>query len=86
MPIDLDTALDAAWTLCAPERDKSQPFPRGFWPDVARVAGQMIVQDTLEPVLNFQPTHCGRGGFESPKTKDKKRLGEAILNDIEGLF
>lgn len=86
MAIDLDTALEEAWTICAPDRDKSQPFPRGFWPDVARVAGQIIVQNSLTPVLNFTPTHCGRGGFESPKTKDKKRLGEAILSDIENLL
>jgi hypothetical protein len=84
--LTVDEALAAAWTHCAPSRDKSIPFPRGFWPDVARVAVEMIVQDTTEPNLSFTPTKCRRGGFEAPKTKDKKKIAESILNDLEGLF
>ena len=84
--LTVDKALSAAWTFCAPERDKAMPFPRGFWPDVARVAAEMMAQDTLEPNLNFTPTKCSRGGFERPKTKDKKKLTESILSDIENLI
>jgi hypothetical protein len=40
----------------------------------------------LEPVLDFKPTMCQRGGFERPRIKDKAKLGEAILADIEGLI
>lgn len=81
-----DEILSAAWSHCAPSRDKAISFPRGFWPDVARVAVEMALQQTLEPYLDFIPTKCARGGFESPKKKDKKKLAESILNDIEGLF
>lgn len=80
-----DEILEAAWTHCAPGREKSIPFPRGFWPDVARVAVEMALQDTLEPNLDFTPTHSSRGGFEQPKKKDKKKLAESILNDLEGI-
>lgn len=81
-----EEALSAAWTYCAPSRSKEFNFPRGFWPDVARVAVEMVVQDTFEPSLDFIPTTCSRGGFERPKVKDKKKLGEAILNDLQGMF
>lgn len=85
MPITVDEALSAAWTYCAPNRDKQYSFPTGFWPDVARVAVEMYAQQTLEPKLNFTPTKCSRGGFESPKKKDKKKIAESILNDIQGI-
>lgn len=58
-------------------------FPRGFWPDVARVAVEMAKQDTLTPVLDFRPTHCSRGGFEQPKQKDKRKIGDSILESFE---
>lgn len=83
--IETDVALRAAWKLCAPTAN-TEHFPRGFWPDVARVACEIIRQNTLEPVLDFKPTKCTRGGFESPKVKDKKKLSESILNDLEELF
>lgn len=78
--------LIAAWKRCAPSADVSKGFPRGFWPDVARVAVEMQRQGTLEPVLDFEPTPCSRGGFEAPKVKDKKKLAESILNDLQGMF
>lgn len=78
-----DEILAAAWTHCAPSREQSVTFPRGFWPDVARVAVEMALQQTLEPQLDFRPTQCGRGGFEKPKVKDKAKLAESILQDIE---
>ena len=81
-----EEALSAAWTYCAPGRSQQQHFPRGFWPDVARVAVEMLAQDTTEPNLSFTPTKCSRGGFENPKPKNKKKLGDAILNDMQGLF
>ena len=81
-----DEILKAAWKLCAPEANIEQDFPRGFWPDVARVAVEMCLQATYTPQLNFRPTHSSRGGFEQPKVKDKKKLEQSILNDLEGLF
>lgn len=80
-----DEILSAAWSHCAPSRDKEIFFPRGFWPDVARVAVEMALQDTLEPKLDFRPTHCSRGGFEQPREKNKKKLTESVLNDLEGI-
>jgi hypothetical protein len=81
-----DEILLAAWKHCAPTAAVENGFPRGFWPDVARVAVEMEKQQTLEPVLDFKPTMCQRGGFERPRIKDKAKLGEAILADIEGLI
>jgi len=81
-----DEILTAAWKLCAPTATVEQGFPRGFWPDVARVAVEMALQNTLEPILNFAPTKCGRGGFEAPKVKDKKKLAESLLNDLQGVI
>ena len=81
-----EETLLAAWKLCAHTADTSNGFPRGFWPDVARVAVEIQRQQTLEPKLDFEPTKCGRGGFEASKTKDKKKLGDSILNDLQGLF
>lgn len=86
MALSVDEALSAAWTHCAPSRDKSLGFPRGFWPDVARVAVEMMAQDTTEPNLDFTPTRCARGGFEAPREKNRAKLTESILNDLEGLF
>lgn len=52
-----EQALAAAWTMLAPGRDK-ELVPRGFWPDLARVAIEIYAQQTLEPTLNFRPTLC----------------------------
>ena len=81
-----DEILISAWKLCAPSADTSRGFPRGFWPDVGRVAVEMALQQTLEPELDFKPTACSRGGFEAPRTKDKKKLAESILTDLEGMI
>jgi hypothetical protein len=78
--------LSAAWTYCAPGRVADMQFPRGFWPDVARVAVEMALQNSLEPVLDFRPTTCSRGGFEAPREKNKKKLQESILADLEGMI
>jgi hypothetical protein len=78
--------LEAAWKHCAPGAATERGFPRGFWPDVARVAVEMALQNSQEPTLDFTPTKCSRGGFERPKVKDKKKLSEAILSDLEGMF
>ena len=69
-----DEALAAAWTYCAPGRLK-QPelpyggFPTGFWPDVARVAVEMIMQDTFEPQLNFRPARYEQNRVKSAEKK-----------------
>jgi hypothetical protein len=46
----------------------------------------MAKQGTLEPVLDFRPTKCSRGGFEAPREKDKKKLADSILNDLQGMI
>lgn len=58
----IDEALALAWTHCAPNREP-KAFPRGFWPDVARVACAMFEQQTAEPQLSFRPTMCVRGSW-----------------------
>ena len=64
-----DEALSAAWTYCAPNRLKftDADFARGFWPDVARVAMAMFVQDTTTPELDFRPCMCERGSAPEPR-------------------
>lgn len=65
-----DEALAAAWTYCAPNRERSA-FPCGFWPDVARVAMAMFEQQTTVPALDFQPTRCERGNAPEPVVRRK---------------
>lgn len=68
-----DKALALAWTYCAPGRDKSQQFVRGFWPDVARVAMEMFAQQTPTPKLDFIPSRCVRGNW--PEAPRRNKLG-----------
>jgi hypothetical protein len=53
--------LLAAWKHCAPAATTEGGFPRGFWPDVARVAVEIAIQGTTEPELDFRPTCCDIG-------------------------
>ena len=62
----IEKLLEAAWTELAPGRI-SGPFPRGFWPDVARVA----LYRAFKLELNFRPTVCTRGS--APVTRRAKR-------------
>ena len=73
-----DEALAAAWTYCAPQRRKDIAYPQGFWPDVARVAVEMALQETLHPELGtFRPTMCLVGNSPEPaQTKSKKAAGK----------
>ncbi len=65
-----DECLTLAWTHCAPSRDQSA-FPRGFWPDVARVAMEMFAQQTATPELSFRPTMASRGNSPAPIVRSK---------------
>lgn len=76
-----DECLAAAWTYCAPQREPSA-FPRGFWPDVARVAIEMFAQQTTNPKLDFQPTRCVRGSYPEVRIARKSRTG-IDLNKLE---
>jgi len=62
-----DELLAAAWKKLAPAANTSGGFPRGFWPDVARVAIEMHLQQTLDPVLPFRPTMCSTGNWPEPR-------------------
>lgn len=75
----IDECLSAAWTHCAPSRSQSV-FPRGFWPDVARVAMEMFAQQTTQPVLDFRPTMCGRGDAPEPIRRTKSGVDLSKLN------
>ena len=72
-----EQALALAWTYCAPNRVPSD-FPRGFWPDVARVAMEMFTQQTATPELSFRPTMCSRG--DAPEVIRVKRKGSLGIN------
>jgi hypothetical protein len=69
-----DQALALAWTHCAPSRSQEALFPRGFWPDVARVAVEIMRQGTSTPVLDFRPTKCERGNAPAPRRASKLGL------------
>jgi hypothetical protein len=69
-----DECLSAAWTHLAPNR-APVPFPRGFWPDVARVAVAMMEQQTEFPVLDFRPTMCERGSMPERMVSQKGLRG-----------
>lgn len=76
--ISINEALAAAWTYCAPARAKDIPYPRGFWPDVARVAVAIYEQQSLTPTLDFHPTRSGHGFNEPESTGENatKRRGK----------
>ena len=67
----VDEALAAAWTYCAPNRSRDVPFPRGFWPDVARVAMQLYAGEEID----FRPTMCERGNYPEPIQSSKSLRG-----------
>jgi hypothetical protein len=56
--------LIAAWLRLAPNASTSAGFPRGFWPDVARVAVEMALAGDTRVALSFTPTRCERGDYE----------------------
>jgi hypothetical protein len=68
MSAEVDAYLAQAWSSLAPSRDKSLPYPRGFWPDVARVA----VHLALDIPLDFRPTQCVRGSMPEPTQRASK--------------
>ncbi len=55
-----DEILIAAWLRGAPGALTTSGFPRGFWPDVARVAVEMA----LGLPISIRQTRCTRGGDE----------------------
>lgn len=59
-----DDYLIAAWLRGAPNADVSRGFPRGFWPDVARVAVEMA----LGQPVSIRQTMASRGSDELPRT------------------
>lgn len=73
MQLTLDECLAAAWTYCAPNRSKGAKFPRGFWPDVARVALEMFEQQTTEVSLDWCPTRCVKGNYPEHRTVVKRK-------------
>ena len=79
-----DEILAAAWSTCAPNRAPG-PFPRGFWPDVARVA----VFKTLNLPLDFRPTMCQLGNYpmaQPTRSKAKTRAENTarLLAELTG--
>lgn len=59
MSLTTDEILGAAWRALAENPNMDKGFPRGFWPDLARVGVEMALQGTLEPMLDFRPTRSG---------------------------
>lgn len=71
-----DDYLLAAWLRGAPGADTSRGFPRGFWPDVARVAVEMA----LDRPISIRQTMASRGGDEGrPEMKLVKGLDPGKL-------
>jgi hypothetical protein len=58
--VTVDDYLLAAWKRGAPNALTSRGFPRGFWPDVARVAVEMALG---QPISILQ-TMATRGNDE----------------------
>lgn len=68
--MSVDDYLLAAWRRGAPNADTSRGFPRGFWPDVARVAVEMALGHPLS-----RQTMASRGDHEArSETKPIKGL------------
>lgn len=64
MAHQVDDYLIAAWLRGAPGADTSRGFPRGFWPDVARAAVELVLVGRLDAPLSFRQTMASRGGDE----------------------
>lgn len=66
-----DDYLLAAWLRGAPGAAIERGFPRGFWPDVARVAVEMA----LGQPVSIRQTMASRGGDEGkPEARVVKGL------------
>jgi hypothetical protein len=72
--METEEILLAAWRVCAPQAETSRGFPRGFWPDVARVAVEITKQETAEPELDFRPTMCEIGRPEKATGSRSQRF------------
>lgn len=80
-----DAVLQAAWKALRThkEDDKLLPFPRGFWPDVARVAVEMMRQKTLDPELDFLPTMSGNNVSLLRGRKQRLPMQKMMTVEIE---
>jgi hypothetical protein len=67
-----DEILEASWRSLADNPKLDNGFPRGFWPDLARVAVEMALQGTLTPELDFRPTRSGSITVSVRRGKEKK--------------
>lgn len=71
-----DDYLLAAWLRGAPNALTAHGFPRGFWPDVARVAVEMA----LGQPISIRQTMASRGGDEGrPEARMVKGLDVSKL-------
>lgn len=67
--------LLAAWKRGAPMARTDTGFPRGFWPDIARVAVEMALQETTDPDLGDfrqtarKPNPTGKSAASKAKTR-----------------
>lgn len=79
--LSTDAVLQAAWKALRThtEGQTLTPFPRGFWPDVARVAVEMMKQKTLDPVLDFRPTMSGEVVIHMRRGKPQKLPMQEIM-------
>lgn len=72
----IDDILIAAWLRGAPNALVTKGFPRGFWPDVARVAVEMA----LGQPISIRQTMASRGGDEGrPEARVIKGLDVSKL-------
>lgn len=68
----VDEILIAAWLRGAPNALIANGFPRGFWPDVARVAVEMA----LEQPISIRQTMCSRA-------VDEGRLEPRVVKGLD---
>lgn len=74
-----DDYLIAAWRRCAPNALVERGFPRGFWPDVARVAVELALAGRLDAPLSFRPCMCVRGNWPEEKRPGVKGIDVSKL-------
>ena len=67
-----DDYLIAAWLRGAPNALVTNGFPRGFWPDVARVAVEMA----LGQPISIRQTMCSRA-------VDEGRPAERVVKGLD---
>jgi len=80
-PTCAEDYLKAAWRRLAPAANTSC-YPRGFWPDLARLAVEMALAGDTTISIDWRPTLCTRGSWPEPAPRSPRAEGRSRRGKI----